>query len=115
MAHHGSNPLSDFNSDELKKMLDQHNEDVFKKSMPADQSKRLNDLLNQDKTASSLGATGNFPDGKLNENDEGEIMVGITSAEDRVILNFGKPVHWIGFTKDQAKQIAESLLKHANK
>lgn len=108
MAHHGGNPLSDFNSDELRKMFESGNEDVFKKSMPSDQSKRLGDLLMQNKMP-DLGATGNFPDGKLNENDEGEIMVGITSAEDRVILNFGKPVHWIGFTKEQAKQISFSL------
>src|SRR5688572_19938184 len=112
MAHHGSNPLSDFNSDELKKMPEQQNEDVFKKSMPAEQSQRINELLKQNKMP-DLGATGNFPDGKLNENDEGEIMVGITSVEDRVILNFGKPVHWIGFTKEQAKAIAESLIKHS--
>lgn len=110
MAHHGSNPLDGFNEDELKKMF---SNDQFKKSMPADQSERINELLKNDTTANKLGATGNFPDGKVNESDEGEIMVGITSIEDRVILNFGKPVHWIGFTKGQAKQISESLLKHS--
>jgi hypothetical protein len=104
MAHHGEMPFQGLNEKSYA--------DMFKKNMPADQSVRLDDLLKKNPMP-DLGATGNFPDGKLNESDEGEIMVGVTSAEDRVILNFGKPVHWIGFTKEQAKQIAESLIKHS--
>ena len=112
MAHHGTNPMSDFNSDELKKMFEQQSDDGFKKSMAASQSERLNELLMKNKMP-DLGATGNFHDGKLNENDEGEIMVGITEYDGRVIMNFGKGIRWIGFTKEQAKQIADSLLKHS--
>jgi hypothetical protein len=62
---------------------------------------------------SGLGATGNFPDGKLTEHDEGEIKIGITTKDGKVVIDFGKPVHWIGFTKEQAVRIATSLLSKA--
>ncbi len=104
MAHHGTGPFDDFNNERFA--------DQWKKSMPADQADRIDAAIKKS-PMSDLGATNKFPDGKLNDTDEGEIMVGITSVEDRVVINFGKPVHWVGFTKEQAKQIAESLLKHS--
>lgn len=62
----------------------------------------------------NLGATGKFPEGKIDEHDEGEIKIGITVKEETIIMNFGKNVNWVGFTKEQAKQIAASLLEKAN-
>src|SRR5690242_6907726 len=61
-----------------------------------------------------LGATGQFPRGKLTQDDEGEIAIGIGAAPDgTVVIDFGNPTAWIGFTKEQAKEIAGTLLKHA--
>lgn len=114
MAHHGDNPFQDFSNEGLKKLFEQGNEDVFRKSMPAEQAERINDILKNDDTAKKLGATGNFTDGKLNEDDKGEIMVGIAGIEDRVVINFGKPIHWVGLTREQAIGVANSLTKHAS-
>jgi len=61
----------------------------------------------------TLGATGKFPEGKLNENDEGEIKIGVTSMDGKVVIEFGKSVQWIGFTPEQARQIAYSLQRNA--
>ena len=61
----------------------------------------------------ALGATGQFPQGKLNEDDEGEIAIGIARDGNKVLLNFGQPVAWIGFDADQAIQIATDLVKRA--
>jgi hypothetical protein len=61
-----------------------------------------------------LGATGKFPEGKLNHNDEGEIALGITTKDGKIVMDFGKPTHWIGFTKEQALMIASSLIERAN-
>lgn len=61
----------------------------------------------------NLGATGNFPEGKITDDDEGEIRIGITKKDDTVIIDFGKPIAWIGFTKEQAKDIGEALIKKA--
>jgi hypothetical protein len=58
-----------------------------------------------------LGATGRHPNGKLTDNDEGEIKVAIAADPARgvVVIDFGKPTAWIGFTPDQASDIADML------
>lgn len=61
----------------------------------------------------NLGATGNFPDGKITDDDEGEIRIGITEKDGIVIVDFCKPLSWIGFTKEQALQIAQTLIELA--
>lgn len=58
-----------------------------------------------------LGATGQFPEGQLNDDDEGEIRIAIGSTEGKVVMDFGKPIAWIGFTPEQARGIAELLLR----
>ena len=60
-----------------------------------------------------LGATGRFPDGKISDNDEGEIAIGIAVYRGKVLFNFGKPVQGIGFTPEQAEQIGRDLLNKA--
>lgn len=60
-----------------------------------------------------LGATGKFPDGKLNKDDEGELRMKIGESKGRVIIDFGKPVTWFGLDKKSAIEFAESVLKHA--
>lgn len=60
-----------------------------------------------------LGATGQFPEGKVTKEDEGEIRLAIGSKTGTVFIEFGKPVAWIGFTPQQAMQIASTLLDHA--
>lgn len=55
------------------------------------------------------GATGNFPEGKLNEQDEGEIRITVGHVDGKVVIDFGTPTTWIGFTPDQADSIAALL------
>ncbi len=42
-----------------------------------------------------------FPDGQLNEDDEGalQIMTYIEKSSGRVIIDFGKKISWLGFDK----------------
>jgi len=61
-----------------------------------------------------LGATGQFPHGKLTTADEGEIQFGITSKDNKIIIHFGKPVEWIGMTRDQARELARILRLRAD-
>lgn len=56
---------------------------------------------------------GQFPHGKITPQDEGAVALQIGSENGRVVLQFPKPVKWIGFTREQALQIANSLIKHA--
>lgn len=60
-----------------------------------------------------LGATGKFPLGKLTPEDEGEIAIGFARHDGKVIVDFGKPTAWIGFTPEQADEIADKLREFA--
>ncbi len=62
-----------------------------------------------------LGATGQFPEGKLVDHDEGEIAFGVTNYEGKVVLNFNTAVHWLGMDAGQARLLARSLMSHATK
>lgn len=61
-----------------------------------------------------VGPTGKFPEGKLSEEDEGELALSIgCNHENRlVVIDFGKKVTWIGMRPDQAKEFADTILKH---
>jgi len=61
-----------------------------------------------------LGATGQFPEGKLNESDEGETRIAITHDKGKVVIDFGTATAWIGFTSTQAREIANALTHHAD-
>jgi hypothetical protein len=61
-----------------------------------------------------LGATGNFPQGKLHQSDEGELQLAFMVKDGKVIVNFGKPVAWLGLAPADARQFAVFLMKRAN-
>lgn len=58
---------------------------------------------------------GEFPDGRLNPADEGAVSVAIGRQAGKVVMQFPKNLNWIGFTADQAIDIANSLIEHARK
>lgn len=59
-----------------------------------------------------LGATGRFPQGKLNKDDEGEIRLAIGHENGKVIIDFGKPVAWIGMNPQEAIEFAAMIFQH---
>jgi hypothetical protein len=60
-----------------------------------------------------LGSTGKFPDGKLNEDDEGEMRIAVGIEDNCVIIMFGERVSWIGLTAEDARALANSLIEKA--
>ncbi|MHB1328003.1 MAG: hypothetical protein ACYC2K_07360 [Gemmatimonadales bacterium] len=56
---------------------------------------------------------GEFPAGRLNPQDDGAVAVGIGHQSGKVVMQFPKNLNWIGFTPDQAIDIAQSLVEHA--
>lgn len=60
-----------------------------------------------------LGATGAFPQGKVNRTDEGELRMAVSNDGKIVRLDFGKPVTWIGMSPNDAKEFAALLMQHA--
>lgn len=62
-----------------------------------------------------LGPTGNFPNGKLNENDEGGLQIGMRIIDGVFQIHFGAPVAWVGLRPEQAKVMAFNLLDYLKK
>jgi len=64
-----------------------------------------------------LGATGEFPKGKLNEDDQGELklVVGINKDHKRIIVDFGKEIAWLGLDAHDARALAAGILGAAEK
>lgn len=62
-----------------------------------------------------LGATGRYPEGKLGEHDEGEIAFAIAadSKTKKVLIDFGKPVAFLGMNKTQAIELGQMLIAKA--
>ena len=62
-----------------------------------------------------IGASGKFPMGHLNDDDEGELRMAIAKDEINGVIRmeFGKPVAWMALPPDGAIDMARLLLKHA--
>jgi hypothetical protein len=63
-----------------------------------------------------LGATGNFPLGQINPEDQGEIAVGIAvdRTNQRIVMNLGpRPVKWVSMTTAEARAFGDALRKKA--
>lgn len=83
--------------------------DAAKKDRDDSKDRSIKNLMETPK----FGSTGNYPMGTLDKGDEGEIVFGVASHRGKVILNFGKPVAWIGMDAGQAVSLAQLLLRHA--
>jgi hypothetical protein len=65
-------------------------------------------------TELKLGATGDYPLGKLGPDDEGGLVIGVAKDEhNNIVVNFGTPVAWFALPPDQAIGLATLILKHA--
>ena len=63
----------------------------------------------------NIGKTDRFPQGKLSEDDEGELAFRIAAdpIKNVIIIDFGTPVKWLGFPNDYAIGLANLILKRA--
>ena len=53
------------------------------------------------------------PEGKINQDDEGQLELKIAPYDGRVIVSWGKSVSWVGFTPAGARDAAKALIKNA--
>lgn len=65
----------------------------------------------------NLGATGEFPQGKICKDDEGEIRLAVGAVKDKgvVAIDFGTPVKWLALPKKEALEFAEIIKNNAEK
>jgi hypothetical protein len=68
-------------------------------------------------TEEKLGATGQFPEGKLSRSNEGEIRMAIGWDEiNKVVrVEFGTPITWFGLSQEEAVAMAHLLLRHVGR
>lgn len=64
-----------------------------------------------------IGATGKFPDGKIDETDEGELAlaVGYDPKDGMVKVEFGKPVAWLAMRPSDAIALGQSLIRNGQR
>lgn len=101
MAHHSDKDI-------LKNHPGLH-ENLMKGSLA-----RLQEQL-KDHRAEGVGATGRHPEGHLGEQDEGEIQFAIAADKKggKVLIDFGKPVAWVGMSAQQARELGVTLCRKA--
>ena len=95
MSHHGTNPLG--------------NHTLLRKLMA--QGEAAGDPLKD----AQRHLQGEYPHGRLNVSDEGAMAVMIGHEKGKVVMQFAGPTAWIGFTPEQAMDIAQTLITHARK
>jgi hypothetical protein len=61
------------------------------------------------------GPTGDFPQGKLNADDEGALNIAISQEKGVVRIDFGKPIEWLAMPPDLAFDFASTILVHARR
>jgi len=64
---------------------------------------------------SEPGPTGQFPDGRISPDDEGELNVrmGVDPQSRQVIIDFGMPTTWIGLPPEKAIEFGNKLIAMA--
>lgn len=60
-----------------------------------------------------LGPTGEYPLGKLNAEDQGELTLSVSNDGGKVFIRFGVAVDWMGMEPQGAAELAAAILKHA--
>ena len=99
MSHHGNRPLEELGLGKLAESIEPTTQEELLKALQS-----MADIEPEYQKE--------FPDDRLNKDDEGIIAFRITNAHGRIVIDFGKSVHWVGFTAKEAKGLAELILKH---
>jgi hypothetical protein len=99
--HHGEIPFLDFQP--LRGRSSKGPQDYEEEKA----ARRIHDTLRQVK----LGATGQFPGGKLMDSDKGEIQFALAADPEsqKIVIDFGAPVAWIGCNREQAEDLRDAL------
>ena len=74
-----------------------------------------NEDREQELSATMKKLFGEYPNGRLNADDQGAVAVAIGHENGAVTMQFPRNLNWIGFTPDQAVDIAQTLITHARK
>ncbi len=73
--------------------------------------RQAKELIDAEMQRLRLGATGRYPDCHYGKHDEGEIQFAVAAdvPNQKLLINFGKPVHCLGMTPEQAQGLIDLL------
>ena len=94
MSHHGRNPL-------------EHENPLLRKLLT--QAEATGDPLKD----AQRKLQGEYPNGRMSDADEGALAMMVGHENGKVVMQFASPTAWIGFTPEQAMDIAQMLITHA--
>lgn len=80
-----------------------------------DDRKQIDEFLKRFVQQETGEAKRAYPEGRMGASDEGELVfaVGIDEKHGTVVLNFNKPVAWMGMGPEDAVRLAELLIEKA--
>lgn len=96
MSHHGNDPSESAMRELIASISRQRDEEV---------SSHLK--------AAQAKVQGEYPDGRLKADDDGAVLVAIGHDDGKVVMRFPHTLTWIGFSAQQAMDIAATLVEHA--
>ena len=110
MSHHSNEgPLSP----EDEALFKQCRAGEFTPTPPLDALDDLREAIRKQTKALNLGATREYPRGKLVDHDEGGIKISMGTYKNTVVVNFGTPVRSIGLSRVEALEFARIIMNHA--
>lgn len=62
-----------------------------------------------------LGPTGRFPEGKVRDDDQGELRAALGVEKGKVVIDFGKEISWVSLGPGQARALAVELIRLAGR
>jgi len=62
-----------------------------------------------------VGKTDDFPKGELKTDDEGGLKMSVGTYKGNVVIDFGTAVTWFAAPPEEARGLANLILKHAGK
>lgn len=82
-----------------------------------DDKKRLDEFMKRFVQQGEGNASRAYPEGRMGAADEGELVFTVSTDEKHgtVVLNFNKPVSWMGMGPADAVRLAELLIEHAKR
>ena len=74
-------------------------------------------VMNNDENPTGVGPTGEYPKGRINADDQGELKVamGINEEHKRIMIDFGTSVSWLGLGVEEAEAFANGLLDNVRR
>lgn len=88
-------------------MMGHHSSDPEGLNQPPFDEKPLSEAMHK--------LLGEYPLGKMNVDDEGALAFQVGTADGNVVIQFPKPVKWVGFPPHQAVELAQLLIRHASR